>query len=423
MKSGSNAKTDTLELWLDYDLGPPQQIGVVAHDDGRIRFKYTETWLADENAFALGPDLPLGTDTCFPHSALANFGALKDTCPNFWGTVLMQGWEILQSHNEGRDPRKLGAWDWMVQVQDMTRQGALRLRVPGTTGFINNAAVPAPPVAELPKLAATAQAFQILHMRRMVGNDPVWQALKTLFVPTTSLGGARPKANFLDANGTLWIAKFPAHGDWRDVGAWEFLVHRLARRAGIRVPEAKLLPLGLRWRTFCSKRFDRIDGKRRLYVSAMTLLNKVPGDRASYLEIAEWIASQDAQHMGDDLAQLFRRAVFNVAVGNRDDHLRNHGFLRERHAWRLAPAFDMNPDGHRRTHTLFLDDSDDMPSLDTVLATASFYELTPLAARDIVSQVVEVVRGWEVEATILGIPRSDIREGEGAFRAINGWVP
>src|SRR5690606_5015167 len=124
--------------------------------------------------------------------------------------------------------------------------------------------------------------------------------------------GARPKANFTEADGSLWIAKFPARDDDRDVGAWEYAVHQLARKAGVDVPPAKLIQLNSDFHTFCVQRFDRAHGVRRFYASAMTLLRKTESEGTSYLELAQFIRAQgDAEHANAGLAQLFRRVAFN----------------------------------------------------------------------------------------------------------------
>ncbi|UKI07798.1 MULTISPECIES: type II toxin-antitoxin system HipA family toxin [Variovorax] len=409
-----------MEVWLDSDLGALQQVGMLAHDRGRIRFHYTGSWLDDAHAFCLSPDLPLSEQLFFAPSEPGNFAVFRDICPDRWGLTLMEQWEWLQARDERRGPRELRAWDFMCGVQDLTRQGALRLRPAGAAQFIDAGAVPAPPAAELHNLAAAAQE---IDLHQLLKTEASRRALTTLFIPGASLGGARPKVSFLDVdNGSLWIAKLSMLSDKRDVGAWEFLVHHLARRAGIEVPEAKLLSLGSGFGTFCIKRFDRSGGTRRLYASAMTLLGKKRGDNASYLEIAQFLKSQSIQHIGEDLAQLFRRVVFNVAVGNRDDHLRNHGFLRERNAWRLAPAFDVNPDVDKATHVLNLDHSDNRPNLDTVVGTAAFYGLTAATAAAVAAEVLDVVRGWKDEAAMLGIGRPEVRTTAPAFSALDGRV-
>jgi serine/threonine-protein kinase HipA len=184
------------------------------------------------------------------------------------------------------------------------------------------------------------------------------------------------------------------------------------------VPPARLIRLGNDFHTFCVQRFDRTHGARRFYTSAMTLLRKTQSEGTSYLELAQFIRAQgDAEHADADLAQLFRRVAFNVAVGNRDDHLRNHGFVLGKTGWRLAPAFDVNPNIDKAEHVLNIDDVDNRPSLETVLGTAAFYGLGDSHARQAVEEVAAVVDGWQDAARRVGISRADIDLTEGAFSA------
>ena len=172
------------------------------------------------------------------------------------------------------------------------------------------------------------------------------------------------------------------------------------------------------FRTFCVQRFDRDKGVRRFYVSAMTLLRKEHSEGSSYLELAQWLRSTgDGAQAGVDLQQLFRRVAFNVAVGNRDDHLRNHGFLLGLNGWRLAPAFDVNPNVDKAEHVLNIDDTDNSPSLQTVLSTAAFYGLSPDQARQAVEDVASAVDGWPDAARKAGIARADIELTASAFSA------
>ena len=81
------------------------------------------------------------------------------------------------------------------------------------------------------------------------------------------------------------------------------------------------------YNTFLARRFDREGNGRRLFASAMTMLGKRDREPSSYAEIAEAIDLNGAPgHIEEDLAQLFRRLVFNIVTGHRDDHLRNHEF-------------------------------------------------------------------------------------------------
>jgi len=107
-------------------------------------------------------------------------------------------------------------------------------------------------------------------------------------VPDSSLGGARPKACFTESDGRIWIAKFPTRDDRYDVGAWECIVHQLACSAEIWVPESRPASLTPPYRAFCLVRFDRKGKSRRMYASAITLLEREDGAaNAGYLDIAE----------------------------------------------------------------------------------------------------------------------------------------
>lgn len=406
---------NTLEVWLDCDLGPPCLVGTLAHDRGQIRFHYERVWLRDARAFALDPDLSLDEAPFFPKPERGNFGIFLDSSPDRWGQTLMKRREALQAKDEKRTPRTLYAWDFLIGVQDFTRQGALRFRLAGTEEFLGNEKMAAPPITTLRELEAVA--YQ-LSSRRIDDLDALRKWLSVLVAPGASLGGARPKANFTEADGSLWIGKFPARDDDRDVGAWEFVAHSLALKAGVDVPAAKAVRLNNEFHTFCVQRFDRANGTRRFYASAMTLLRKEQSEGTSYLELAQFLRGKgDGAHADADLEQLFRRVAFNVAIGNRDDHLRNHGFILGATGWRLAPAFDVNPNIDKAEHVLNIDDADNRPSLQTVLTTATFYGLTEERGKQIVEEVASAVDGWESLARQAGIARGDVELTVGAFSA------
>jgi serine/threonine-protein kinase HipA len=245
-------------------------------------------------------------------------------------------------------------------------------------------------------------------------SDGQW--LATLIAPGTSVGGSRPKANFRDKDGSLWIAKFPSRDDRRNIAAWEGLVHDLAKDCKVDLPQYRLARLQSSHQTFCSRRFDRTREGRRFFVSAMTLLERADGEGGSYVEIAEFIVNQGAQGtVKSDLEQLFRRVIFNVLVGNTDDHLRNHGFIREPSGWRLAPAYDLNPNPARRTHALRLDDLSDVPEIDAVLRTAALYRLDQRSASRILDQIRKVTQTWRQRARAARLPLAEIAGVEAAF--------
>lgn len=409
-----------LEVWMDGDLAPARRVGTLFHDRGQVRFRYDPEWTTHKMAFAIDPRLALGLASYFPKPELGNFGVFLDSSPDRWGQTLMKRREALEAKDEARPPRTLYAWDYLIGVQDLTRQGALRFRVEGEEEFLASGARAAPPVTHLRELESVATA---LTSKRIDDLDALRRWLAVLVAPGASLGGARPKANFLEQDGSLWIGKFPARDDDRDIGAWEYCIHGLARRAGIDVPDARLVKLNNDFRTFCVKRFDRDRQTRRFYASAMTLLQKDESEGTSYLELAQFLrGAGDNERIAEDLEQLFRRVAFNVAVGNRDDHLRNHGFILTDRGWRLAPAFDVNPNIDKADHVLNIDDVDNRPSLMTVLSTAEFYGLDAARAEGIVQSVMDVVADWRAEARRHGISNADIELTAVAFSAHTGFV-
>ena len=410
-----SSQDKALEVWLDCDLAPACLVGTLAHDGGQVRLHYERNWLGQARAFALDPDLSLDAHPFFPKPELGNFGVFLDSSPDRWGQTLMKRREALQAKDEKRTPRTLYAWDFLIGVQDFTRQGALRFRLAGTEEFLGNEKMAAPPVTTLREMEAVA--YQ-LSSRRIDDLDALRKWMAVLVAPGASLGGARPKANFIEADGSLWIGKFPARDDNRDVGAWEYVVHGLATTAGIDVPPARLVRLNNDFHTFCIQRFDRIMDARRFYASAMTLLRKEHSEGSSYLELAQFLRSNgDGARAGADLEQLFRRVAFNVAVGNRDDHLRNHGFVLGANGWQLAPAFDVNPNIDKTEQVLNIDDADSRPSLQTVLSTAPFYGLSADRAKQVVEEVASAVDSWRDAARKAGIAAADVELTTGAFSA------
>ena len=410
----------TLEVWLDCEGFEPCQVGTLWNERAQVRFRYDAAWLRGPRAFALDPDLSLDAAPFFPKPEAGNFGIFLDSSPDRWGQTLMRRREALMARDEGRVPRPLHAWDFLLGVQDLTRQGALRFRLAGTDTFLGNEKMAAPPVTSLRELEAVAME---LTRKKIDDLDALRKWLAVLVAPGASLGGARPKANFVEQDGGLWMAKFPARDDDRDIGAWEGVAHTLAQRAGVQVPEARTLRLGGEFHTFCVRRFDRAGGRRRFYASAMTLLRKPASEGASYLELAQFLRQRgDARHVKADLEQLFRRVVFNVAIGNRDDHLRNHGFLLGDEGWRPSPAFDLNPSIDKAEHVLNIDDLDPRPSLATALSTASFYGLDAARASTVADEILAALAPWRTLAREAGIANADIEGGAGAFSALAEFV-
>ena len=379
-------------------------------------FEYDVQWLQGGHAFMLDPNLSLWRGEQHPPIDLPAFGVFMDSAPDRWGRVLIERREAARAKRDGRKMRMLQEVDYLLGVYDHTRMGALRFRAPDTQTFVDGSENAAPPVTDLKELAYISRRVEEPGVEALPEYER-WLAM--LVAPGSSLGGARPKANFTDIDGRLWIAKFPARDDRYDVGGWEYVVHVLAKQAGIEVQPARPERLTEQYTTFCASRFDRVGAHRRMYASAMTLLERRDGqDGGSYLDLAEFISDNGARgHVDKDLEQLFRRVVFNVLIGNRDDHLRNHGFIRELSGWRLSPVFDVNPSVAKHEHALTLDGEHATPEVELVMATADLYRLTAARAKAVLTEVRTALASWKTVAQRHGLGGIETHRMEAVIQA------
>lgn len=398
-------------------LPRPVRVGVlhavVVRGREVFAFEHDEAWLA-AHADRLDPAIVPTAGRQFVREGHDNFGAFLDASPDRWGRVLLQRREALRAREEGRRPRTMRELDFLLGAYDGHRVGGLRFRVDGGPFLDDDAELASPPWTSLPELERAARALE----RDDAENDRAYAKwLRMLVAPGRSLGGARPKASVVDGDGRLWIAKFPSPRDRVDVGAWEGVVHALAARAGVVVPEARRRKLGARHHTFLSRRFDRTEeGTRVHFASAMTLLERRDGEPGgSYVDLAGAIARFGA-HPARDLEQLWRRIVFFVCVSNVDDHLRNHGFLREGAGWSLAPAYDMNPVADADGLTLNISEVDNAQDLALVHDVAVHFRVRGPRAKQVVADVKAAVRGWRAEAKKTGLGRAEQDRMAAAFR-------
>ena len=351
-------------------------------------FAYASDYLGTPGAYALDPELPMRTGSHQTRVDATLFGALTDCAPDRWGRTLISRHEAAEAREEGRAARSLGEIDFLLGVRDDLRQGALRFRR-ADGPFLADDDTGVPALTDLPELLSLAA--------RAENDTATLPDLRRLVRAGGSLGGARPKAHVLDTNGRVAIAKFPsANQDTWNVMAWEKVALDLAAKAGIDVPVSRLLQLAGR-HVLIVDRFDRTpEGRRIGYVSAKTMLEAADGEQRSYPEIADVIETSSARPT-EELLQLFRRIVFSVLISNTDDHLRNHGFLHERaDVWRLAPAFDLNPNpepGPKFLSTA-IDYADDTASIAVALSVAESFRLGAPRAREVVQEVAAAVATW-----------------------------
>ena len=395
----------------------PKKIGILYVDTIRgiehYSFEYDQDWLKESKfSFCLDPDISMFSGRQYTEKNI--FGMFADASPDRWGRILMKRREAIKARRERRKPNKMYDSDFLLGVYDQTRVGALRFKVDVNGPFLSDdTETAAPPWATLRSLEEASRQFE---KDDNYLNDK-W--LKQLLKPGSSLGGARPKATVEDEQGNLWIAKFPSKNDEYDVGAWEKVVHDLAKLCGLNVPESKVEKFSKDGSTFLVKRFDR-DGEKRIhFASAMTMLGKNDGassdDGSSYIDIVDFIRAYGSSPK-DDLIELFKRIIFSMAVSNTDDHLRNHGFILNDKGWRLSPLYDVNPVPYGDVLSLNIDSYDNSISIDLAISSACYYDINEFDAEVYADEILTMVKNnWEQLAKKYGINRDQIEEMRPAF--------
>lgn len=392
-------------------LKPEMKIGICEIESARgretISFRYDEEWLKKHPNLVIDPDIISMEGRQYPTEGKQCFGFLSDTAPDRWGRMLMKRRESADAADEKRPVRTLMESDYILGVHDAGRIGGLRFMSTNNKNYSDRDTLAAPPMEKLRELESAVSKLEL-------GEGDMRKWLKNLLDPGSSLGGARPKANVLDEQGAIWIAKFPSRHDEIDVGAWEMVAHNLSIRCGIKVPEAKAMKLSKTGTTFLTRRFDRDEKMRVHYASAMTMLGKNDGEQAGYIDIADAIEQIGCKPV-EDLKELWKRMVFNICISNTDDHLRNHGFLLSLEGWRLSPAFDINPNIEKTHMDLVIGDSNNK-SIKEAQDIADFFRIDKKESLDIISRIQKMIREfWKYEADSNGIPTKEQNIMKDAF--------
>lgn len=360
---------------------------------------YDSSFLVDPDGYDLDPGLVRQSGQQYVEGLP---GAFSDSAPDRWGRNLIdKRRRSLQLQSDRRLPTITDV-DYLTAVNDATRQGNLRFS-DGEGPFLS-------PSAEVPKLVSLPRLLASADTVSRSGAITDFSAIKDLLdAGSGSLGGAGPKASVRADDGGLLVAKFPHADDQWDAMAWEKTMLDMARACGLSVPNNRLASVGAR-KVLLLERFDRAAGGARVgYVSAMTLLGARDGDERDYADIAETLPETGAA-VREDLAELFARVVFNVAVHNTDDHLRNHGFIRQSGGWKLSPMFDVNPnpDLSRQRVTGILGMASAEAEVSALQDFASMCRLSKGQANEIISRVVCAVGEWRTAASSNGIPASEL---------------
>ena len=379
------------------------------------RFAFSKDFLSQFPHISLSADL--GKFLGLQATSGNLFSFLGDALPDRWGRALIDKKERLEAEDTHRIPRQFDDFGYLVRIDDFSRMGALRFKYKGNYLGTDNDSRNVPPIASLETFIREAHMIEQAEIKG-TGYQKQW--IDNVWKPGSSLGGARPKLNVIDADGSLMIAKIPSIKDTYDIGLWEHFACVLAQKAGINVAKSKVVRVGpTPYHTLLSKRFDRDSGKRIHFASALTLSGLKDGDNATngkgYIDIVDTMASDAGiNSIEKNSKELFRRVAFNIFIGNHDDHFRNHGFLLRPSGWELSPAYDLNPT-FEKTQALLITPYSNTSSIKELIESAGYYLISQEDAVGIVNEVYSSVRDWRQVARDLQISDTEQRRFSDRF--------
>lgn len=360
-----------------------------------LAFTYGRSYLARPDAMPLYlPELPLRRGPQRPPAPdMLAAGCIRDAAPDAWGqrVILHRLTGRASAHD---DTGQVGLLTYLME-SGSDRVGALDFQSSPTAYEHRGATAPLDQVVEA---AARLQA-----------GERFTPELERALLPGSTIGGARPKA-LLDDDGRSLIAKFSSPTDTFPWMPAEAVAMELARRVGLDVAPTSLTS-SLGHDVLLVERFDRTPGarRRRMVVSAATMLQlgEASFRYGSYAELADVVRRQFTDPTAT-LRELFARIVFNMLVGNTDDHARNHSAFWDGHDATLTPAYDVCPQprtgGEAALAMAVSRDGSRLARLEVALSAAAVYLLDESEARDIVDhQVTTIHERWEDACERVGV--------------------
>lgn len=376
-----------------------------------VTFRYSAEWLS--HGYDLSPDVPVGPGAFYSSDGFSDLRAFSDAMPDRWGRNLLKRDEARRAKGEGLTPRTLLESDFLVGVADVSRQGSIRIW--DESGNPLDATMDAVPrVVELPALLDAADRAA----------EDLDADVRDLVAAGSSLGGARPKATVIDADGSPCVCKLPKAGETEDadVCAWEHVVLELSRNAGIEVPKARLLRLDSR-SALLTERFDRVGDERVPYISGMSAIEGSDGGAYSLDMLVDFVETY-CEDPDRDCVELWRRALMTCLVGNTDNHMRNYGFLMGEGGWRLSPQFDVNPTPVTRDMRLAsgLDRGEFSADPALCLELRGFFRVSDEEARLTCIDMLASLAQWRRVARVDGLTERSIDRMSGCFDPGIAWL-
>jgi serine/threonine-protein kinase HipA len=388
-------------IWLPGETVPVVAGRLVAAGSTYV-FNYGQSYLQRENAIPIfDAELPLRQGLLPLLSGLSIPGCLRDAAPDAWGRRVILN-KRFGNKASGIDPAALDELSYFME-SGSDRIGALDFQLSPTVYEPRNASG-----AHLKELIEAAE--------RIEKGIPLTPELAQALQHGTSIGGARPKA-LIQSDNRKYIAKFSTSSDLYSVVKAEYIAMTLAKLAGLNVAPVSL-EVAAGKDVLLVERFDRVittnGWQRKSIVSALTMLSldEMMARYASYETLAELVRARFSS-APETLRELFSRIVFNILVGNTDDHARNHAAFWDGHLLTLTPAYDICPQarhGQITTQAMLIKGNNRSSRIATCLAAAPQFLLSEVNAVKIIGNQVECIeQHWPTvceEASLTEIDRN-----------------
>jgi serine/threonine-protein kinase HipA len=368
-------------VWLPGDVNPVVS-GKISKEGDFYTFHYGRSYLENTKAIALSPvELPLKSEKFVPKGLNTIHSCLRDASPDAWGR------RLIEYQYSAINPNEL---DYML-LSGSNRIGALDFQSSSLDYF--------------PREIQNIHLEELLTVAELIDkNQPLSEHLASLLVRGTSIGGARPKALIYDDH-QGYIAKFGLSSDLYDIIKSEYVGMRLAKLIGIEVAEVKLHSV-MNKNVLLIKRFDRYPVEngiaRRLMLSGLSLLelNEMEARYANYPDLADLIRQKfiDPKRY---LRELYRRLIFNVLIGNTDDHARNISAFWDGKNLSLTPAYDLCPQmrfGQIATQAMAINGVEgNYSTLINVLSICEYFQMDSIEAKNMIQTIVSDIEKYWIQ--------------------------
>ncbi len=364
-------------------------------------FRYGKSFLARKDAFPLDPvNLPLSDALFTVRNPKGIFGVLSDAGPDSWGEKV-----ILSLHKT----KPQNALEFLLAGSGMG-VGALVFSLSSTASKLKKNRNT---LGDLPTLFKAKDA--------LLNDQTIPKEAQKAFEYGSSMGGARPKTTVVDGD-IAYLVKFNRPDDLFNHVKVEHATMRMLAELPCTVADTQVKRI-LNSDVLLVKRFEQYGTKpTHHFISANALINtsvitpEILSKQYSYGFIAEVIQKFGSEP--EDMSELFHRMVFNVFIGNTDDHTRNHGMLFSLldRDWRLSPAYDVLPINASGQHGLGIGDNGREGSIENLLSQSQRFGLKRFKAQRIIDDVKELTLEWPSYFAKLNV-------GEGDLERLKGIIP